>query len=310
MVQFKTPLTSTSSATDTVAVLCTVREVDLNNLVASVVDQVGTNRKVSLKVLPGKPISFPAIGERWVISREYGDWMFIASVGVTPTGPSYGPQGPQGVQGPQGATGPQGTQGPQGLTEPAGVIKMYGGASAPTGFLLCDGSAVSRTTYSALFTAISTTYGVGDGSTTFNLPNFTNSFPRGNTPGVGAGADTHSHTSAAHSHTSAAHSHTSAAHSHPLSSAGAAHITVAGGLVDWAGSGGIPSWTATARASGTSASGASHGVGAGLDGNTDSTTPGATGTTTPADTGTTTPANTGTSNNIPVYTGVNFIIKT
>jgi len=54
---------------------------------------------------------------------------------------------------------------------PAGIIEMFGGSSAPTGYLLCDGSAVSRTTYSALFTAIGTTYGAGDGSTTFNLPN-------------------------------------------------------------------------------------------------------------------------------------------
>jgi len=54
---------------------------------------------------------------------------------------------------------------------PAGVIEMFGGSTAPTGYLLCDGSAVSRTTYSKLFTAIGTTYGAGDGSTTFNVPN-------------------------------------------------------------------------------------------------------------------------------------------
>jgi len=53
----------------------------------------------------------------------------------------------------------------------AGLVVPYAGSSAPTGWLLCDGSAVSRTTYASLFTAISTTYGVGDGSTTFNLPN-------------------------------------------------------------------------------------------------------------------------------------------
>ena len=48
---------------------------------------------------------------------------------------------------------------------------MYGGASAPTGWLLCDGTAYSRTvTYSSLFAAIGTAYGVGDGSTTFNVP--------------------------------------------------------------------------------------------------------------------------------------------
>ena len=51
-----------------------------------------------------------------------------------------------------------------------GSIVPWGGTSAPTGWLECDGSAVSRTTYASLFTAISTTYGVGDGSSTFNLP--------------------------------------------------------------------------------------------------------------------------------------------
>lgn len=56
--------------------------------------------------------------------------------------------------------------------DPAGRIEQYGGASAPTGWLECDGSAVNRTTYARLFTAISTTWGVGDASTTFNLPDF------------------------------------------------------------------------------------------------------------------------------------------
>jgi microcystin-dependent protein len=55
-------------------------------------------------------------------------------------------------------------------TFPAGSLMPYAGASAPSKWLLCFGQAVSRTTYASLFTAISTTYGVGDGSTTFNLP--------------------------------------------------------------------------------------------------------------------------------------------
>lgn len=53
---------------------------------------------------------------------------------------------------------------------PSGVMFPYGAASAPTGFLLCDGSAVSRATYAALFAVVGTSYGVGDGSTTFNVP--------------------------------------------------------------------------------------------------------------------------------------------
>ncbi len=53
---------------------------------------------------------------------------------------------------------------------PAGSMFDFGGGSAPTGYLLCDGSAVSRATYSRLFSVLSTTWGVGDGSTTFNVP--------------------------------------------------------------------------------------------------------------------------------------------
>lgn len=53
---------------------------------------------------------------------------------------------------------------------PVGVMFDYAGATAPGGFLLCDGTAVSRSTYSALFAIIGTTYGAGDSATTFNLP--------------------------------------------------------------------------------------------------------------------------------------------
>lgn len=55
---------------------------------------------------------------------------------------------------------------------PTGLILPYGGSTAPEGFLICDGSAISRTTYADLFAVIGTTYGTGDGSTTFNLPNY------------------------------------------------------------------------------------------------------------------------------------------
>lgn len=51
-----------------------------------------------------------------------------------------------------------------------GVVLPFAGSAAPSGFLLCAGQAVSRTTYAALFAVISTVYGAGDGSTTFNLP--------------------------------------------------------------------------------------------------------------------------------------------
>jgi microcystin-dependent protein len=56
------------------------------------------------------------------------------------------------------------------LVMPSGSIIAYGGSSAPTGYLLCYGQAISRTTYATLFAAIGVVYGGGDGSTTFNLP--------------------------------------------------------------------------------------------------------------------------------------------
>jgi microcystin-dependent protein len=59
-----------------------------------------------------------------------------------------------------------------GIGTPAGTIIDFGGATAPTGYLACNGAAVSRTTYAALFAAIGVLWGVGDNSTTFNLPNF------------------------------------------------------------------------------------------------------------------------------------------
>lgn len=64
-------------------------------------------------------------------------------------------------------------------TIPAGAIMPYGGSTAPGGWLLCDGSAVSRTTYATLFGIMGTAYGVGDGATTFNLPDLQGRVPVG-----------------------------------------------------------------------------------------------------------------------------------
>ena len=62
---------------------------------------------------------------------------------------------------------------------PIGSYIQFAGSQAPDGFLVCNGGAISRTTYSALFAVIGTTYGSGDGSTTFNLPNLIDRFLQG-----------------------------------------------------------------------------------------------------------------------------------
>lgn len=94
---------------------------------------------------------------------------------------------------------------------PSGTIAMFGGSTAPDGWLVCDGTIVSRATYAALFAAIGTNYGAGNGSTTFQLPDLRERFPRGPGSNVAVGSvanvNTHAHTisvnvaSGSHAHT-------------------------------------------------------------------------------------------------------------
>jgi microcystin-dependent protein len=65
------------------------------------------------------------------------------------------------------------------VQNPKGTVIAFAGNSAPAGYLICNGAAVSRTTYAGLFAVIGTTYGAGDGSTTFNLPDLTDKFIQG-----------------------------------------------------------------------------------------------------------------------------------
>ena len=155
----------------------------------------------------------------------------------------------------------------------AGSLLMWPTASAPTGYLNCDGTAVSRTTYASLFAVVSTTFGTGDGSTTFNLPNYTSRMPYGTTIGAtGGSADavvvTHTHTATSNV--------TDPGHSHALNVA-------AGGL------GGQDSPT-RALAGSNNTSSAQTGITVGTTINS--------------------AGSSGTNANLPPYLGINFIIKT
>ena len=115
---------------------------------------------------------------------------------------------------------------------PSGMISPFAGSTAPSGWLLSDGAAVSRTTYADLFTAIGTAYGVGDGSTTFNLPDLrgrviaaldnmggtdASRLNLANTLGTTAGTQTHTLTTAempVHTHVQDAHTHIQNQHTH------------------------------------------------------------------------------------------------
>jgi microcystin-dependent protein len=106
-------------------------------------------------------------------------------------------------------------------------------SSAPAYALLCDGSAVSRTTYAALFAAIGTAHGTGDGSTTFNLPDYRGRFLRGQNQTTGRDPDTGGRTAmnpggntadnvgSLQGHAFQTHNHTDSGHAHNRNPAGA-----------------------------------------------------------------------------------------
>lgn len=126
-----------------------------------------------------------------------------------------------------------GPQGPIGVG-PTGAVTVFAGDAAPAGYLLCRGSAVSRTAYAALFAVIGTKYGAGDGVTTFNLPNLQGRVIVGQQPadtdfdvvGEMGGSKTHvlttaempphTHVQNAHTHVQNAHDHTQTAHNHRM----------------------------------------------------------------------------------------------
>jgi microcystin-dependent protein len=149
---------------------------------------------------------------------------------------------------------------------PTGTILDYAGTAAPAGsaWLLCDGSAVSRTTQAALFTVIGTTWGAGDGVSTFNLPDFRRASSvgsggsstgfLGNTVGSAGGAETHGIAIAelpAHNHTvndpTHVHSVSDPSHVHTINDPGHAHAVSDPGHAH--------SYTATTAGGGTFATG-------------------------------------------------------
>lgn len=147
------------------------------------------------------------------------------------------------------------TSGGRGDTNPVGSVTAFAGATAPASWLLCAGQAVSRTVYAPLFAVIGTTYGAGDGSTTFTIPDMRGRAVAGldnmggtdagrlsiaNTLGTTAGSETvtlttaqipshnhtqnsHNHTQDAHNHTQDSHNHTQNAHGHSISDPGHNH---------------------------------------------------------------------------------------
>ena len=130
-------------------------------------------------------ISVGGGGTKWYVGDFYNGQMYegnngdlFLNTGTTDQGTIF--QFYDGMWSPVGnLMGPQGAQGLPGASEPVGSIILWGGDSVPANYLPCVGSAVSRTEYSDLFGVIGTQFGEGDGSTTFNLPDFSGLAPVG-----------------------------------------------------------------------------------------------------------------------------------
>lgn len=147
---------------------------------------------------------------------------------------------------------------------PIGGVIAYAGINVPAGFFECNGQAVSRTTYADLFAAIGTTYGAGDSSTTFNLPDMRDEFirgksdtrPLGNKQAASFASHTHPTSDPGHGHTLSdpghAHSASQPAHSHGVTDPG--HVHGGGFMVAALGASGATAstpWQANTDPSGT-----------------------------------------------------------
>ena len=199
------------------------------------------------------------------------------------------------------------------LLVPSGSVFAFAGSSAPTGFLVCDGSSLLRSSYAALFSAIGTTYGAADG-THFNLPNIQGrtifgkeasatrltsgvSGVDGATLGATGGSQSltgHTHTGPSHSHTGPSHTHTTPAHSHDFAFSTDALASTGSSIIGLAAGGDFsPGIIDTTAVDGSGTTGA-----------------GGTGTTGASGTGATGSTGNGSSENIPPAIVLNYIIKT
>jgi len=163
-----------------------------------------------------------------------------------PTSINSGPTGPTGSVGQGGSSGLTGPTGPSGLsgvpTVPTGTIFGYGGSTTPSGWLLCDGSEISRTDYAALYAVINITYGNGDNNNTFNVPDLRRKIPIGATGVITSyGNVSDINFNLGKSRGEEAHTmivNELALHSHTVSDSGHGHsVTITGFKSDGAGSG-------------------------------------------------------------------------
>jgi len=194
---------------------------------------------------------------------------------------------------------------------PTGSLIMWPSVTVPTDWKLCNGDAISRTTFATLFSLLGTTFGVGDGTTTFNLPNYKNRMPYGaDVVAVGATGGSADAIVVSHTHTgttdnqSVNHAHTfsgttggqSNDHQHNLPTQYSGSL---GDFVNLAG------YNGTSTSSASLSSGVTAGHNHTFSGTTGNNNANHNHTFTTGSAG-----SSGTNANLPPYLGINFIIKT
>jgi microcystin-dependent protein len=204
---------------------------------------LGSDSEVALSTIGRKETNgswvVPSVGDQIIVSADDENMTNVFWLRTDDVGGPTGPTGPVGATGPIGSTS---------LGLPTGSITSFAGISAPTGWLLCFGQTLSRTTYSDLFAVLSTTYNTGgEAGTDFRLPDLRGRVIAGQDDmggisanrltGQSGGVDgdvmggtgglethtltsaqmpTHTHTQNSHNHTQDSHNHTQNAHSHFL----------------------------------------------------------------------------------------------
>ena len=218
----------------------------------------------------------------WVTigNLDQAGWGLAALSGATFIGPvslpsgsaiaGYAPLGSPAFTGtPTAPTAPAGTNNSQlattafvntaaGLSVPAGSVIAYAGSAAPAGWLKCNGAAINRSTYSTLFAVIGGIYGVGDGTSTFNLPDLRGEFVRGWDDSRGIDASRGIGTFQGNAIQSHTHSISDPGHSHSASDSGHTHGYVATNNNNQAAQGGTAARSNLGTYGGTSDIGAAN----------------------------------------------------
>jgi len=201
--------------------LVTILETNVEKKQSTAVDSRKSAYVIDLAKSAFGGVFYPMPGSQWYVKKIASVWTLMSRAAqqnpqLDPTlspvpGDTYlGSEGTTYIVGDLNVTGSLVVGG---VTEDPelGCIKIWTTNTAPTGWMICDGSAISRTTYADLFAIIGTTFGVGDGSTTFNIPNVKGKVPVGRDAaqtefdvlGETGGAKTHALTSGetgAHTH--------------------------------------------------------------------------------------------------------------